>query len=115
MRGGPTRHFTWQELGSPPSSRRQGATQLAEALENLRSRCGDSPLRILSGYRTPKHNRAVGGAVQSQHLLGRAADIPYGYATYEEAAMSGFTGIGTRGPWAVHVDVRLGPTARWTY
>jgi uncharacterized protein YcbK (DUF882 family) len=57
----------------------------------------------------------VGGVPNSQHLLCRAADIPEGYATVEEAVMAGFTGIGSRGPWAVHVDVRLGPAARWTY
>jgi len=57
----------------------------------------------------------VGGVEGSQHLLGTAADIPYGMVTTEEAIMAGAVGIGSRGPYAVHVDVREGPAARWTY
>jgi hypothetical protein len=33
------------------------------------------PLVVTSGYRTPEHNRAVGGAPHSQHLYMRALDI----------------------------------------
>jgi hypothetical protein len=33
------------------------------------------PLIVTSGYRTPEHNRAVGGAPNSQHLYMRALDI----------------------------------------
>ena len=33
------------------------------------------PIVILSGYRTERTNFEVGGARQSQHMLGRAADI----------------------------------------
>lgn len=29
-----------------------------------------------SAYRTPTHNKAVGGAINSNHLYGRAVDIP---------------------------------------
>jgi len=57
----------------------------------------------------------VGGAPNSLHLRALAADLPEGYATVEEAVMAGFIGIGSRGPWAVHVDLRSGPPARWTY
>jgi hypothetical protein len=34
-----------------------------------------TPVHIESGYRTPAHNKAVGGAVNSDHLKGMAADI----------------------------------------
>jgi uncharacterized protein YcbK (DUF882 family) len=88
---------------------------LLDALERLRTAAGDRHLRIISGFRTPAKNASVGGAPQSQHLLGRAADVPFGYATVGEAVQAGFVGIGSRGGWAVHVDVRLGPSARWTY
>jgi uncharacterized protein YcbK (DUF882 family) len=110
-----SKHFTWAELGQPPPSLRPAGLELASALENLRSSSGGRPLHLVSGYRSPERNARVGGAVRSQHLLGRAADIPEGYATVEQAVMAGFTGIGSRGPWAVHVDVRVGPAARWTY
>lgn len=34
-----------------------------------------APIRITSGYRCPDHNKAVGGATNSQHLYGNACDI----------------------------------------
>lgn len=87
---------------------------LVEHLEKLRAMIG-RPLRIVSGYRSPSTNRAVGGARRSQHLYGRAADIPFGYCTPAQARAAGFTGIGVRGRYAVHVDVRPGPPATWQY
>jgi len=48
--------------------------QLAETiLEPIRKELG-VPIRILSGYRCPTVNKLVGGAVNSQHMLGQAAD-----------------------------------------
>lgn len=88
--------------------------ELVCLLEALRSLCGDRPLRIISGYRCHPCNRRVGGASRSQHLSGKAADIPRGYATVEQAEAVGFGGIGSSGPWATHVDVRAWP-ARWSY
>lgn len=95
------------ELVGPPGS-------LVDALEHLRRTCGDKPLRIISAYRSPKTNAAVGGATRSRHLVGDAVDIPRGYATVEEAEHCGFTGIGEYSGWAVHVDLRPSP-ARWSY
>ena len=43
-------------------------------LEPLRVYAG-KPIVISSGYRCPALNRAVGGASQSQHLRGEAADL----------------------------------------
>lgn len=82
---------------------------LVACLERLRSLEGGRPIRIVSGYRTAATNRAVGGARRSQHLTGRAADIPSHLATVEMARAAGFTGIGVCNGWVVHVDVR--PTA----
>ena len=42
-------------------------------LQPLRDRFG--PIRINSGYRCPELNRAVGGASNSLHMRGEAADI----------------------------------------
>lgn len=43
-------------------------------LDPLREKYG-KPIKVNSGYRCPKHNLAVGGATQSQHMKGEAADI----------------------------------------
>ena len=43
-------------------------------LEELRARY-NAPIRINSGYRSPQLNRAIGGAVNSNHLTGCAVDI----------------------------------------
>lgn len=47
---------------------------LLEALQKLRDLYG-KPMRIDSGYRCPKHNPKVGGALHSAHLTGEAADV----------------------------------------
>ena len=49
--------------------------ELIEMLEELRKLCGNRPLYINSGYRCPEHNASIGGAANSQHCLGTAADV----------------------------------------
>lgn len=44
-------------------------------LQKLRDCMGLSSLVIVSGYRTPARNKAVGGANGSQHLKGKAVDV----------------------------------------
>lgn len=107
-------HFSRWEFDSHDGARAAPDRRLLDALERLRAMVG-RPLRIVSGYRSPAHNRKVGGAKRSQHLYNRAADIPVGYATVAQAEAAGFTGIGSYGEWAVHVDVRPGRAARWSY
>ena len=88
--------------------------ELIRRLQAMRDEIG-KPLIINSGYRCPEHNRAVGGAANSQHLLGKAADMwvegmsPDTLATHAEAV--GFGGIGIYDTF-VHVDTRSG-RARW--
>lgn len=48
--------------------------ELVTKLEQIRAHFGQ-PVTINSGCRCSKHNKAVGGAAHSQHLLGNAADI----------------------------------------
>lgn len=43
-------------------------------LEPLREHLGH-PIKLNCGYRSPAVNRAVGGAKNSQHLFGEAADV----------------------------------------
>jgi len=49
----------------------------SEVLEKIRIRF-NRPIHILSGYRCPELNTAVGGAKNSQHISGHAADIRVG-------------------------------------
>lgn len=87
---------------------------LVRLLERIRAERGE-PLRVVSGWRCPGHNRRVGGASASQHLYGLAADIPPGWVTPARARVLGAIGVGVSGEWAVHVDVRPGPPASWRY
>lgn len=48
--------------------------ELFSQLDVIRAAWG-GPLTVVSGYRTPQHNRAIGGAGQSQHMEGRAVDL----------------------------------------
>lgn len=93
-------------------------TPLASALEVLRAELGGHPITILSGYRSPAHNAAVGGASASQHMEGRAADITVeGFAPSDvhqalfQLFAAGKIEIGGLGkyPGWVHVDVRPRP------
>ena len=48
--------------------------ELAENLQVLRDSLG-VPLEVLSGFRTVKHNKKIGGAPASFHLTASAVDI----------------------------------------
>ena len=67
------------------------------------------PININSGYRTPTYNAKIGGATNSYHTLGRAADIAVSGITPEAVAKYceriGVKGIGC-GANYVHVDTR---------
>jgi len=106
--------FKCRHCGKLPAG--MPAPKLLEKLEKLRERIG-APLHIASGYRCPKHNAAVGGAQNSQHPKGTAADItvktlgPGEVADAAEAVFGYRSGIG-RYPGFTHVDVRSSH-ARW--
>lgn len=93
--------------------------RLVEGLELLRAVLGSKPLRITSGIRCVPHNKAVGGAPNSQHIFGRAADIVVEgvepklvFTTAEELGV--FGGLGLSHTF-VHVDVRPGERTLWAY
>lgn len=44
-----------------------------KVLDPLRTKVG--VIRVNSGYRTPAHNKEVGGSPTSQHITGQAVDI----------------------------------------
>lgn len=108
-------HFEHEEFLCPCCGAGKVNMGLIFKLEELRHELGDLPVSITSGYRCLIHNKDVGGAENSQHLLGTAADIKVKGKTPQEIAAAaekvGFGGIGIYSSW-VHVDVREGK-ARW--
>lgn len=57
-----------------PSHLVHNVLRLATNLQVLRDHV-DAPIIINSGYRSPKYNMAIGGAANSYHTKGMAADI----------------------------------------
>lgn len=92
-------------------------TDLINKLEQIYDNLNCSKIIVNSGYRTPSHDRAVGGNGKGQHTLGKAADIQcYGKdgsiieAKYVccVAEDLGCKGIGYISSKAVHIDTRTG-------
>lgn len=83
---------------------------LVLVLQYIRERVKGA-VTISSAYRTKTHNKAVGGAANSQHLYGTAADIIVpGYtaqnlANIAREVMPTWGGVGLYN-WGIHVDVR---------
>ena len=126
-------HFTERELACRcrsckgahmPAEIHENLRRLMAALESIRTLVGH-PVVVTSGYRCPTHNRKVGGAPQSVHLSGLAADIKVkGYSGVEllnllEAAISeqklpdGGIGVYNAYPNLLHYD--LGKPRRWRH
>ncbi len=112
-------NFSRSEFGCRCCGEAKVDPGLIAALQKLRDLAG-APITVISGYRCPKHNAAVGGAKRSQHMLGKAADIvikgltpfeTYRLAEKVEAFSNGGMGL-YPGHGFVHVDVR-GHKARW--
>jgi zinc D-Ala-D-Ala carboxypeptidase len=86
-----------------------------DALQSLRARLG-KPLILTSAYRSPRHNAAVRGAVNSMHLAGHAFDVRmenHDPAQFEQAARAcGFTGFGYY-PASGFMHIDLGPARTW--
>lgn len=61
---------------TPPSPEILAHIQtLAEAMQKLRDDHFHGVVHITSGYRSERHNAAVGGVGQSQHLTGKGCDF----------------------------------------
>lgn len=89
---------------------------LVDLLQKIRDHFGVA-VTINSGYRTSTYNKKVGGATNSQHVKGTAADIvakgvdPLTVAQYAEYLMPNSGGIGVYQTFT-HVDVRTS-RSRW--
>jgi len=90
--------------------------ELLGVLEDLRWHFNE-PVKITSGCRCEAHNKAVGGAPESQHVKAKAADIrvsqhtPVEVHEYLVKRYPNQYGIGLYDNW-VHIDVRP-VKARW--
>ncbi|MFN4328285.1 MAG: D-Ala-D-Ala carboxypeptidase family metallohydrolase [Limnobacter sp.] len=83
-----SKNFTLAEVIESQTGERNGIDNTPDAsslanlqflFENLVQPIRDKfgPTIISSGYRCPKLNRAIGGALNSQHVLGQAADLKF--------------------------------------
>lgn len=82
-----SKHFKLSEFtkSSTASARKIDNTPSLDVISNLQALCihvleplreyFNCPIIIGSGYRSPALNKAVGGAANSQHMTGEAADI----------------------------------------
>ena len=92
-------------------------TSLQSKIDAIASEFG-KPFTVVSGFRDPEHNKKVGGASKSQHLLHNAVDISIPNASKEDtlrfvsiASKNGIGGIGVYHAGSVHIDVRAGKVA----
>ena len=79
------------------------------ALQAIRDHTGRS-VSINSGYRSPQHNTAIGGAPNSLHVKGMAADIVIrGMTPLEVASLAHDLGLGgiKAYPTFTHIDVGI--------
>jgi len=112
--------FKCKDGSGVPIALKANLIKLAVNLQVLRDYLGKS-ITITSGYRSPAHNKKIGGAKFSQHINATAADIKVSGMTPVQVAaaieklitenrmVQG--GLGVYKSW-IHYDVR--PTkARW--
>lgn len=97
-----------------PSEIDMNMVKIADKIRNIIGK----PITINSGLRCKTHNANVGGVSNSQHLLGKAADLgcppgctPTQMASIAEKIMGDTGGIGTYS-WGIHIDTRS-TKSRW--
>ena len=83
-------HFTLEEMtvtkykqynNIPLDTARGNLEQLCkQVLEPIRAALGNKPLYVSSGFRSKYINQLVGGAPNSYHMQGLAADLPFSNA-----------------------------------
>lgn len=125
---GSTLHFEWSEFTDRISGTFSGGKLSAAAvkenvrrlmwkLEALRLKCGNHPVTVNSGFRSIQHNADVGGASDSMHLYGTAADLAVSTVAnktvYQKAETSGFSGLETYTADHQHVDSRADLGRAW--
>jgi hypothetical protein len=125
---GSTLHFNWSEFTDRVSgtfnggkvsaaSAKENARRCMYKLEALRLKLGSTAITVNSGFRSIAHNADVGGASDSMHLYGTAADLDVpGVANrtvYQKAETCGFSGLETYNEDHQHVDSRADLGRAW--
>lgn len=109
------KNFSPAEIACRGSGSLRINEEALDKLQALRDRLG-KPLIVRSAYRSPAHNRAVGGAPRSKHMDGTAFDIAmanHDPVAFEAAARAvGFLGFGYY-PRSGFMHIDLGPTRQW--
>lgn len=119
MKAKPSKHFSWKEVecscgrqSCPVRPPEEAAREMLAFAEKLREVIG-RPLYLSSFFRCKEHNRIIGGAKNSQHLLGLAIDTP---ADQQAASVMAHVAkaLGARGVKIyalshVHIDLRKSP------
>jgi hypothetical protein len=108
-------NFSPAEIACRGTGKLKLVPEALDKLQALRDLLG-KPLIIRSAYRSPEHNRAVGGATRSKHMDGAAFDIAmsnHDPVAFEAAAREvGFLGFGFY-PRSGFIHVDLGPARQW--
>jgi hypothetical protein len=125
---GSTLHFNWSEFTDRVSGTFSGGKLSAAAtkenarrtmykLEALRVKLGNRAITVNSGFRSIAHNADIGGATDSMHLYGLAADLNVpgvsNRTVYQKAETSGFSGLETFTADHQHVDSRADIGRAW--
>lgn len=110
-------NFSPEEMGCRGTGAIKIEAALMDKLQALRNKLG-APLIVNSAYRSPAHNRKVGGAKNSYHVRGMAVDISMANQDPQKfvaaALACGFQGIGWYPPGKgnfIHLDI--GPKRTW--
>ena len=119
-----TNNFQLSEFGcndgTPvPEKLIPNVVKLSANLQTLRDELGES-LTINSAYRSPKWNKAVGGAPNSMHLQAKASDLVCKSKTpkqlkavIEKLIKAGKMQDGGVGLYPSFVHYDIGPVRRW--
>lgn len=111
----PWKNFSPAEIACRGTGQIKISTEAMDKLQALRVKLG-KPLIVRSAYRSPEHNKAVGGAKASKHMLGEAFDISmanHDPVVFEAAAREvGFLGFGYY-PRSGFLHIDLGSAREW--
>ncbi|WP_329234864.1 MULTISPECIES: D-Ala-D-Ala carboxypeptidase family metallohydrolase [unclassified Streptomyces] len=125
---GSTAHFNWSEFTDRSSgtfnggkvsaaATRENARRAMYKLEALRKKLGNTAVTVNSGFRSIAHNAEIGGASDSMHLYGTAADLTVpgvsNRTVYQKAETCGFSGLERYTVDHQHVDSRADLGRAW--